>query len=381
MYRLAAVPAVAVAMFVTACGGSEQSSTAAKPSGGAAATATAESYEGKVLRVGLYGGTWLDGVKATAAKKFEEATGATVEYTEGNPSDLAAKLYASDSQGQKPPLDVIETENLVQAQLAERGLLLPADEYKDKAEGIFGNVTDPPATAGQTPPHCDWYLVLAYNKDKFKELGLPEPKSWADLWNPKLAGHVALPDISTAMGIPSVFAAAGVANGDPYDFEAGVKKLGEIKTYSVYKSSSDMQADFASGNIWAAPAADGRAWQLVDDKQPIGVVIPEVPGSGKKGPIAGHCFLDVVKGSDNPGLAAEFIKATYSDEVQAEFAELTGYPPNSQSGVDMLKEKYPEWKPRLPTKEEFAQYLNMDWSKIIPQAREVTKSFSRTVGR
>jgi putative spermidine/putrescine transport system substrate-binding protein len=380
MYRLAALLAVAVALLVTACGGSDEStSNAEKPGVAAGAEKTPESFEGKVLKVGLYGGTWLEGVKATAAKKFEEATGATVEYTEGNPSDLAAKLYASSSQGQKPPLDVIETENLVQAQLAERKLLLPADEYK--AEGVFGNVTDPPATAGMAPPHCDWYLVLAYNKKKFEELGLPEPKSWADLWNPKLAGHVALPDISTAMGLPAVFAAAGVAGGDPYDFEAGVKKLGEIKTYSVYKSSSDMQADFASGNIWAAPAADGRAWQLVDDDQPIGVVIPEVPGTGKRGPIAGHCFLDVVKGTENPGLAAQFVKATYSDEVQAEFAHLTGYPPNSQSGVDLLKAKYPQWADRLPTKQEFAQYLNMDWSKIAPHAREVTKLFSRSVGR
>jgi putative spermidine/putrescine transport system substrate-binding protein len=358
---------------LAACGGStsETASTTATDS-----AAAGGSNAGKVLRVGLYGGTWLDAVKDTAAKAFTEATGAKVEYVEGNPSDLATRLYASAAQNAEPPMDVIETDSLTQEQLVGRELLAPTADYTSNVSDVFADVTAAPLNEGYAPPHCDWYVVLAYNTDKYKELGLKAPTSWSDLWDKKLAGHVSIPDISVAQSTATIAGAAGAATNDPTDYAAGVKKLSQLDTYSIYKASSDMQADMANGNVWVAASSDGRAWQLVDDNQPIKVVYADVPGTDKKGPKAGQCFLDVVKGSKNTDLAAEFIKASYSPEVQAAFAKETGFTPTSPAAIETLRED-PKWTDRIidPT-----TVLDIDWATYAPQSQKVVDDFSRSFG-
>lgn len=350
------------AVAIGACGGSDDTSGDAGSSDGA----------GEVLRVGMYGGTWTDAVKKTAAEAFEKETGAKVQYVEGNPSDIAAKIYATSSQGADPPVDVIETDTQTQSQLAQRHLLVPTADYQDKAQDVFGNVTSEAVNRGYSPPHCDWYIVFAYNTEKYDELGLGAPKSWSDLFNPKVRGHVSIPDISTAMGIPTLFA---TGSGD---VSAGIEKLSQLETYSVYSSSSDLQADFANGNIWAASSADGRAWQLVDDKQPVKVVYPNIPGTKEIGPLSGSCFLDVVKGTEKTELAAKFIKASYSDRVQAEFAKLTGYTPSSESAVKTLIKEEPVWKDRIPDRTNVAE---IDWPPLVPKIEEIVDRFNREIGR
>jgi putative spermidine/putrescine transport system substrate-binding protein len=360
---------IAGAMTLAACGSAEVDGDGGEPAAGGG------DNSGRVLRVGLYGGTWMEGVQATAAKVFTEATGAQVEFVQGNPSDLATQVYAASGQGSEAPMDVIETDSLTQTQLAGRELLVPIDEYG--VDDVFGDVEADPLNEGLAPPHCDWYLTLVYNVTEFEKAGLEAPTSWEALWAPELAGRVTYPDISVAHGPAMLAAAAGVATGDPEDLAAGIDKVTELDTYSVYKSSSDMQSDIANGNVWAAASADGRAWQLVADGQPVEVVYAEVPGTdGKKGPQAGQCFLDVVKGSENVDLAAEFIKASYSPEVQAEFARLTAYTPTSPAALDELASD-PAWEERIQDPEEV---VTLDWESYAKEASDLAEAFRRASG-
>jgi putative spermidine/putrescine transport system substrate-binding protein len=356
---------VAAALVFAGCGSDDETTAA---SGG--------QQEDRVLRVGMYGGSWTEAVKETAAKAFTEATGARVEYVEGNPSDLAAKVYASAAQGSDPPIDLIETDTQTQSQLAERGALMPTSEYADKAEDTFGSVETPPVNDGYAPPHCDWYIAMVYNTEKFEKANLPVPTSWDDLFDPKLAGHVAIPDIATAMGVPTIFGVSG--DESPAGMTKGIERLAKLDAYSVYSSSSDMSSDFANGNVWAASATDGRAWQLVDDGQPAKVVYPTIAGSDKIGPLAGNCYLDVVKGSKNADLGAEFIKATYADRAQVDFAKLTAYLPSSPTALKTLVEENPDWTERVPDRAEAAE---MDWSQIVPNLDKIVDQFNRAVGR
>jgi putative spermidine/putrescine transport system substrate-binding protein len=327
----------------------------------------------KVLRVGLYGGTWMEAVKKTAASEFEKNTGARVEFVQGNPSDLATQLYAASGQGTDVPMDVIETDSLTQTQLASRNLLVPTSDY---AKDVFGDVTAEPLNEGMARPHCDWYVVIAYNTEKFAELGLPAPTSWESLFDPKLAGKVSIPDITVAQSTATIAAAAGVATADPTDLSAGVRKLKELKPYSIYRSSSDVQTDMANGNVWAAALSDGRAWQLVDNGQPVKVAYASVPGPNKLGPQAGQCFLDVVKGTKNTDLAAEFVKASYSAKVQAEFGRLTGYTPTSPAALDELQ-KDPAWGQRIQNPDEV---VKIDWHEYAKTAQDLVAEFNRTLG-
>lgn len=51
-------------------------------------------------------------------------------------------------------------------------------------------------------------MGLAYNTKIFKDNNTPSPASWSDMWNPKLAGHIALTDItqSTAKDVINKYA-------------------------------------------------------------------------------------------------------------------------------------------------------------------------------
>ncbi len=326
------------------------------------------------LRVGAYGSTWTEAVKATAAKAFTEETGVKVEYVEGNPSDVAAQIYATSAQGAEPPVDVITTDDPVQTQLAQRELLVPVAEYADSVDGLFENVPMEANNEGYAPPVCDWYITLTYNKVKFEELGLPTPTSWEALFDSQLAGRVAIPDITTAMGLPFVFAVS-----DGQGMSAGIEKIATLDTYSVYTSSGDMQSDMANGNVWAAATVDGRGWGMVDsDPDQFGAIIPEVAGTdGKIGPRAGSCYYDIVKDTPRMDLAAKFLGHVYADETQAEFAAQTGYIPSSPTAIEILISKDGKWADRIP---EVDATVPVDWQDVVPNIADLTDEFNRKLG-
>ena len=84
--------------------------------------------------------------------------------------------------------------------LADQGLLAP---YKVEKPA---NLTEIPPTLGGIPVYDSkyrWYGVflsgfgIIYNKQLLKQMGLPEPKTWEDLTNPKLKGWVASADLTS----------------------------------------------------------------------------------------------------------------------------------------------------------------------------------------
>lgn len=331
--------------------------------------------EGQTLRVALYGSPWSDSVKKRVGEKFTEETGANVAYTEGNPSDYAPKIIAAG--GTNVPFDVVYTDGITQTDLVEQGLLEKLDTQTVKSASL---VDFPALNEGYDPGTALWYIGLAYNTEELKKHNIDPPKSWEDLFNPALAGKIALPDVSTAMGLPTVAAAAAVATGDPYNMTAGVEKLAELDLYSIYKSSSQMQTDFANGNIWIAPAADGRAWQLADQNVPVDFVLPTVPGLGQKSWLD-RIFVDVVKGTPNQDLAETFQEISHRPEAQIGVAEDTAYSPIVVDAIKDLYAKDPKkWPHRWPAPEEVTSIATVDYTEVVPQVTDVTNEFNQTLG-
>lgn len=373
MRRLIPVVVLAITLVgtTTGCGSSDEGSAT-----GSSATSNTKKYEGVTLRVANCCGPWNEATSAGVDKRFEEMTGAKLAYTEAYAQQLAPQVISA--QGNSPPYDVVFTDDQVQTQLAEMGLIEKADPstLKQAAE-----VDLPALNEGYPPGAWLFYVGFAYNKEKFKELGIPAPKSWADLWNPKLAGHVSIPSLSTPQGFQTVIAAAAVAGGDPYDVEAGVNKLGELDLYNVYTSSSQYQTDLSNGNAWLAVAADGRAWQLVDDGKPIDFVVPEVPGIGKKGFVSRE-FVDITKGTKNLELAKIYQQLASDATTEASVATGAGYSPILQSAIDDVVAKEPKWEKRWPKPATVAdEYLAVDWSKGLPLLQKTTDLFARVVGK
>jgi len=326
-----------------------------------------------VVRVGLYGGGWGDAVAATAGKKFEEETGARVEYVYGNPSDIAAQIYAARAQGAPPPVDIIQSGSQIREQLAGVGALVPLSEYQLDPDEVFGEIMQT-HTGDYSPGSCDWHLMLTYNAEAFDDAGLDAPDSWEDLFAPELAGRVSIPSIATDMGLPTAVAYAGPAG----DLSAGIAKLGTLQVHSVYDSTSDVLTDLGAGNVWVAALSEGGAWRLVDEDDRFTAVLAEVEGTGKTGPLGGQCLNDIVEGSENQELAEQFLRATYNPQVQVEFAKLAGYAPSDPVAKELLVTEEPSWADRIPNSDDV---LTIDWPRYVPDLQSYVDEFNATVNR
>lgn len=364
-----------LALAALGCGSSSGDGSAAG-AGSSSSDSGGAKYKGVTLRVANCCGPWNEATSAGVDKRFEELTGAKIAYTEAYAQQLAPQVIAA--RGSKQPYDVVFTDDQVQTQLAKMGLIEKADPntLKQAAE-----VDLRPLNAGYPPGVWLFYVGFAYNKKKFDELGIPAPTSWSDLWNPKLAGHVSIPSLSTPQGFQTVVGAAAVAGKDPYDVKAGVEKLGELDLYSVYSSSSQYQTDLSNDNTWLAVAADGRSWQVVDAGEPIGFVVPEVPGTGKKGFFSRE-FVDIVKGTPNLELAKIYQQLASDATTEASVAKGAGYSPILQSAIDDVVAEEGKWKKRWPAPATVEDtYMSVDWSKGLPLLQETTDLFARTVGQ
>jgi putative spermidine/putrescine transport system substrate-binding protein len=378
MRRVIATLAALVAVLgFAACGSSSRTGTGSasgtSPTGGSGSGT--QKYKGDTLRVANCCGPWNAATSAGVDKRFEQLTGAKLAYTEAYPEQLAPQVISA--HGTNPPYDVVFTDDQVQTELAKLGLI---EKANPATLTVAKQVQLAPLNPGYPPGTWLYYIGFAYNAQKFKQLGIPAPTSWSDLFNPKLAGHVSIPSLSTPQGFQTVAAAAAVAGASQYDLSAGVKQLARLKLYNVYSSSSQYQTDLSNGNTWLTVAADGRAWQLVDAGKPIKFVVPTLPGSSKKGYYARE-FVDITKGAKNLQLA-EIYQELASDATTQEAVALgADYSPILQSAIDRVVAKQPKWGSRWPKISTVqSQYATLNWQSILPQIQSTTDQFSRSVG-
>src|SRR5690606_11242902 len=89
--------AVLLTMVLTvACGPSENAGSGGDSPGDPAGDSSgAAPYEGEVLLVATWGGSWKDALDESVGEAFRVKTGAEVEYFEGNPQDHRSQLIAA----------------------------------------------------------------------------------------------------------------------------------------------------------------------------------------------------------------------------------------------------------------------------------------------
>jgi spermidine/putrescine-binding protein len=271
-------------------------------------------FKGVTLRVATWGGATRDGLRDYVASELEKR-GAKVEFVIGSPQDNFAKLVAAHGQ---VPFDVVEFLGTMRPDVEGRHLLArldPADV--PNAKGLPGTTDDMAPT---------WFTeeMIIYNKKAFADNGIPPPRSLADLKNPKLTGHVMIPDISSGGGIESLGAFALTSGGDETNVQPGLKLINEIPNLRFWKAGGAVITQFKSGDIWAAVAHAG--WALRTAK--AGVPVATVPARmGKHEGMVKEGFVGVVKGSPNQKAAAFFINTYLSPEAQQKFALKVGVVP------------------------------------------------------
>ncbi len=177
----------------------------------------------------------------------------------------------------------------------------------------------------------DWgYESLLVRTDLVEEV----PDSWADLWDPQYAGHVAIWDSAE-----SNFAMAALALGlDPWNTtpeqdEQIKQKLLELKpnllTYwSDYTEAYDLPA---SGDAWII----ANAWQdayayLNSDEYEVAYIQPQ---EGRLGWVCGYA---ISARSGDLGLAYEFLDAAIAPDSMAAMANEYWYGAANTGAIDQM---------------------------------------------
>lgn len=323
-------------------------------------TASADSSN-VTLRVASYGGSFSAAQKKYAAELYTTRTGIKVEFVDGNPSDHLAKMIAS--RGREAPFDVVYLDDNVQVEAIGAGLVekmtatevpnldLLYDEAKNKQ--------------GYGPAMIFYSVGIAYNKKKYEEAGLPAPTSWADLWNPKLAGHIGVPTLDNTMGHAFLVAAEHLNGGNESTPEKGIAKIAALKAQSYPGSSATIEALMTSGDVWVTPWMNGRTWGLIDKGQPLAFVIPSDGG------FAGVTTIDVVKGSPHRKEALAYINLVLDPLAQLGQANAVPYGPTNKVLAPVLA-AYPDLAKKFPSSpQDIAQLRTIDWAvfnRVYPQA-------------
>lgn len=295
-----------------------------------------------VLRFGAYGGGLLEAQKVYLGEPFEALTGAKIQWTASNAEVYANKLVAT--AGRTPPFDIVMLDEPFYSLARIRGALEKLDPSRVPNLAHVQKEFRLPDDTGS----CLFTLTLGivYNKDKFRDVGLPPPKRWQDLANPKLSGHVATQTLA-ASAPKFLLAAYAIELGDPpTKWDRAVDEVAKIKFHSFSTGVADLVAKIEAGDVWAAPIANGRAYSLIQKGLPVDFVLPD-NGNGTKGGLT-CTAIAIPKGSPNRSLAEKLISFALSPDVQLmQAASATAYGPVIAT-LDPILEKAPGIADQIP---------------------------------
>lgn len=254
------------------------------------------------LIVSAWGGSWKEMVAKSAAKKFTEETGVEVEIVSGGTIDRLNKAKLAKGN---PESDITLTTSHVGWLYQKDGLFETLDYARiPNAKNIFPEAKISPGHVGV----WSYVYTIGYNPNlvpsdvKFE--------SWADLWNPKLKGMIALPDFDPSHIIT---AAAILSGGSAENWEVGQDRLLALKPNikAFYTNDASSQQMMSSGESPVQVLLSGNAFHQIDQGVPIKLVIP------KEGAIVGIDAIGIMKGTKKLDLAYKFINAALDPESQA----------------------------------------------------------------
>ncbi len=166
----------------------------------------------------------------------------------------------------------------------------------------------------------DWgYESILVRTDKVQTI----PTSWADLWNPEYAGHVAIYDSGEAQHIvASLVLGFDPFNTTPEQDEAIVQKLIQLKPnlLTYWTDYTEVVQLVASGDVWVA----GSAWPdslllLANEGIPAEYITPV------EGRIGYVCGFGIPTNAKNVDLAYDYINAVTSTEAMMFLINEYGY--------------------------------------------------------
>jgi putative spermidine/putrescine transport system substrate-binding protein len=260
-----------------------------------------------VLRIAMPPGRIAD-FERVIAPGFEAATGVAIEPVGLRSSDQVARLRIERAS---PTLDVLWVDYSEAQLLAREGLLAELDE--NDLPNLAHIRDEAKSPLGIAPITFSSALGFLYNTER-----LPDPpRSWKELWSPKMRGQLALFDFGSTLGPSFLVMASRLYGGNVENVEPGFEKLSELAEYAVTFQSSGPANNLlvAQGE---AGLTFGLASQTLDLKAkgaPVEWLVPE------EGAIALPQGFQVVANAPQPELARRFVDYALSVETQTKLAE------------------------------------------------------------
>jgi putative spermidine/putrescine transport system substrate-binding protein len=257
------------------------------------------------LVVSIWGGNWKDTVERIVAKPFTQMTGMPVEFEVGGTLDRLAKARVSKA---KPLVDLTFTTSHVGRLYVSDGLFQKLDLAK------VPNVKAVYKEAMRSDFHLGtWAYVytIAYRTDVIKA----SITKWADLWDPRFARKIGLPDFD-----PShiIVVSALLEGGNEKDWQRGQERLKRLKPNIAAFYSTDAQSQdlMKTGEAPIQVMLSINAFHLKDSGLPVALVSPQDVGG-----IVGIDTVGVMAGTAKADAAYRFINLVLSRNIQEQLVQ------------------------------------------------------------
>ena len=301
-------------------------------------TAPTASLAADPLVVSVWGGNWKDTVEKVIAKPFTAKTGIPVEFEVGGTLDRLSKARVSKAA---PLVDITFTTTHVGRLYLSDGLFEKLDMAK------IANARELAKEAIRSDHHLGvWAYVytIAYRPD----LAKADITKWADLWDPKFRGKIALPDFDPSHIITI---SALLEGGDEMNWQRGQERLKRLKPNIAAFFSTDARSQdlMKTGEAPVQVMLSINAFHLIDQGLNVKVITPaDKPG------IVGIDTMGIMAGTKKSAAAHEFINFALSKDIQEQLvAAFKAGPTNLKAAVPVTLRGQPgvftspaDWKER-----------------------------------
>ncbi|WP_336058092.1 ABC transporter substrate-binding protein [Nitratireductor sp. CH_MIT9313-5] len=285
-----------------------------------AALTGAAAAQDKKLVISVYGFA-QDEFKEIVYDPFEAQCGCDLVVETGNSVERLAKLEARKDD---PEIDmaVMSTHDALAA--ARAGITQKIDVSRLSNYDKLYDIAKDPVGDNMGVGYTFYATSIAYRADEVTI------ESWEDLFQDKLKGRVAFPNVTTNQGPPALYMLGQAIGDDAASLEAPINKVAENKDDIVtfYVRSSQVAQLMQQEEILAAPI--GRfAWGAYS-KMGLDMAWAEP----KEGQTGGMNVMILTKGAKNEDLAYDFMDFWLSTEIQTKLAEaLVDSPANAEVEV------------------------------------------------
>jgi putative spermidine/putrescine transport system substrate-binding protein len=310
-----------------------------------------------------YPGAWEEAHRSILVPAFRRATGnAGVNLVASLAVDTVSKIVAAKAN---PPYDAIILDEGPYIAALQHDIFapLPADKIPNLKD-LPKKFIDPRGFGA----FCSAQIIgLAYNTEKIKT----PPKSWNELLSPQYKGRVGLSSMGSTLITAWMVEIARINGGGEENMEPAFAYLKKLlpNVAAVATSPGALATLFQQGQIDVAPFYNNNAGDLQAKGVPLALTRPDT------GWVVIRSTMHIVKNTKNADLAAAYINASLSPEVQQKMGDKPYLlaPTNVKVPYSAALQPYAKDAAQLET------YHGVDWVKLNPRRAEYIDRFNREV--